>query len=75
MPKQRGNGKDGLKKGTVVSRKFRIGTRKSGKAAHQMSNEDLIAVAEKGGRNGNKAAQVLAMRGINTCPDEAQEVA
>lgn len=75
MPKQRGNGKDGLKKGTVVSRKFRIGTRKSGKAGHSMTNDDLIALVEKGGKGANKAKQVLAIRGINTCPDKAQDAA
>lgn len=63
MPKARGDGKT-AKKGSSVKRKFRIGTRKSGRAGHQMTNDELIAAAGKKGRNANKAKQVLDIRGV-----------
>ena len=49
-----------------VRRKFRIGTRKSGQSALQMTTEALKAVLERTDqkRYHEKASAVLAMRGV-----------
>lgn len=47
-------------------RKFRIGPRKGGKSAHQMTNEELQKVAEthSSGKSRANARAVLAKRGV-----------
>lgn len=62
MPKVRYDGKNGTKKGHVVKRTVRIGTRKTGKNAHQMTTEDLKRVADGKGKHAAKARKVLALR-------------
>ena len=62
MPKVRYDGKNGTKKGVVVKRTMRVGTRKSGKAGFQMTTEDLKKVAEGKGKSAAKARKVLALR-------------
>ena len=52
------------RKGTVISNKFRIGVRSSGKAGHTLSNADLLAVAGRGGKDGQKARNILTHRGV-----------
>jgi RNA:NAD 2'-phosphotransferase (TPT1/KptA family) len=49
-----------------VQRKFRIGTRKAGRAAHSMTTEALKEILEKADqkRYHQKARTVLAMRGV-----------
>jgi len=49
-----------------VQRKFRIGTRKAGKPAHEMTTDDLKAVLERESdkRYHNKVRAVLALRGV-----------
>ncbi len=51
---------------TRPMKKFRIGTRKSGKSALLMSNDELMNVINDNGkkRHRNKAIKVLRMRGI-----------
>jgi len=63
MPKMRGDGKK-LKKGVTVRRKFRIGTRKSGRSAHEMTNDELRDYATRESKYAAKAIQVLALRGV-----------
>lgn len=68
MPKQRKIVVKGqVKKKQNVKRKFRIGNRKGGVAAEQMSTQDLIAVlANESKRKYHKnAAAVLRTRPIN----------
>ena len=60
MPKRKEVKKvDGVVYRKKVAHKFRIGTRKSGKSAHKMSNEELMAVT---GKHKHKAIKVLALR-------------
>ena len=63
MPKQRGDGKT-AKKGTSVKRKFRIGTRKSGRSGHQMTNDELRDYATRNTKYAVMAKQVLDIRGV-----------
>lgn len=65
MPK---GGEKGKGKGV---RKFRIGSRSSGKSAFAMSTEELIKVAESGarGRDQHKARIVLQRRGVLRAAD------
>jgi hypothetical protein len=65
MPKSVKKVKDGnIWRREVVATKFRIGTRKSGKSAHLMSNEDLEAVLADKNKSKwhNSARAVLALR-------------
>ena len=62
MPKVRYDGKNGTKKGAVVKRTVRLGARKSGKSAMQMTTEDLEKVAAGKGKYAAKARRVLALR-------------
>ena len=61
MPKQnRMAGKKVLGKKTM---KFRIGNRRNGRPAHELTNEELRAAL--GGRDTSKALAVLRARGVS----------
>ena len=62
MPKVRQDGKNGTKKGVPVKRTNRIGSRKAGKSAMQMTTADLERAAEGKGKHAAKAREVLALR-------------
>ena len=62
MPKVRQDGKNGTHKGVPVKRNTRLGARKSGKSAMQMTTEDLTKVAAGKGKYAAKARRVLALR-------------
>ena len=64
MPKQRADGKGSQKKGTSMTVKNRIGSRKIGKPAGQMSNNDLIAFSSQKGKGAVKAIRELQKRKI-----------
>ena len=53
-------------KGDSIRRKFRIGNRKTGKSAHDVSTSELLEIAEKGDRNKDRAMarKVLQLRGV-----------
>ena len=46
-----------------LSRKFRIGNRKSGRSAHGLPSSELRSIVEKRGRDAAKASRVLQLRG------------
>lgn len=58
--------RDGRVFRSKAPRKFKIGGRKSGKAAHTMTNEALLAIVsgEKKTSDSQKARTVLAARGV-----------
>lgn len=58
--------KDGVIHRQKVAMKLRIGTRKNGKSAIAMSNEELLAVLEVSDKSKwhHKARTVLATRGV-----------
>ncbi len=67
MPKNRNVvKKDGVVHKYKVASKMRIGTRKSGKSANLMSNEDLMSVlsSKDMARHHGKARTVLFNRGV-----------
>lgn len=66
MPQNRHDGRNkNFRKGQVIRSKFRIGVRGNGRAAHEMSTEDLLKTVERGGKYGQKARNVLVRRGVS----------
>ncbi len=58
--------KDGRILRKKPARKFKIGSRKSGKSAHTMSSEALLAIVTNNKRTGDRtnARSVLKLRGV-----------
>jgi len=68
--------KDGdLKRGHVISNKFRIGTRKASVSGHSMTTEALLALIARGSKYSNNARSVLLARGVDLTPAVAAEAA
>lgn len=57
-------------KGLTRSQRHRIGNRKSGKSADFMTNEELLKVYSKGGKDRIKAYRVMKIRGLSI-PEES----
>ena len=73
MPKQRRTASKG-QKAVPVQTKFKLGGRKSTTSALHLTNDELLARLEKGGKDVGKITTVLDQRGVSR-PTKAQRAA